>query len=54
MTAVRTADVKALLRADFFAFMARSFAELHAGQSLSPARHAEVLALKVQGVGKGA
>ena len=53
LTAVSTADVKALLREDFFAFMLRSFAELHGGQRLSPAWHAEVLALKLQGVGKG-
>ena len=43
MTAVKPADVKALLRADFFAFLVRCFAELHGGQKLSPAWHAEVL-----------
>ena len=53
MTAVRAADVTALLRADFFAFMVRAFAELHGGQKLSPAWHAQVLALKLQGVGEG-
>ena len=53
MTAVKPADVKALLRADFFAFLVRCFAELHGGQKLSPAWHAEVLAQKLQGVRDG-
>ncbi|MFY9970970.1 MAG: phage terminase large subunit, partial [Roseiarcus sp.] len=53
MTAFSPAELHALLRADFYSFLVRSFAELHAGQSFSPAWHAEVLAAKLQGVGEG-
>jgi predicted phage terminase large subunit-like protein len=54
MTAFTPAEVHALMRADFYSFLVRSFAELHAGQAFSPAWHAEVLAAKLQGVGEGA
>ena len=50
-SAARKTDVKALLREDFFAFLVRCFAELHGGQELSPAWHAEVLAAKLAGRG---
>ncbi len=53
MTAFTPREVEALLRADFYSFLVRSFAELHAGQVFSPAWHAEVLAAKLQGVGEG-
>ena len=53
MTAFTPAEFTALLRADFYSFLVRSFAELHAGQNFSPAWHAEVLAAKLQGVGEG-
>jgi predicted phage terminase large subunit-like protein len=53
MSAVKTADVKALVRKDFFAFLVRCFDELHGGQEFSPVWHAEVLALKLQSVGRG-
>src|SRR5580704_2783420 len=53
MTAFSPAELHALMRADFYSFLVRSFAELHAGQTFSPAWHAEVLAAKLQGVGEG-
>ena len=36
MTAFTPAEVEALLRADFYSFLVRSFAELHAGQTSRP------------------
>src|SRR5438552_6937554 len=53
MTAFTSAEVEALIRADFYSFLVRCFAELHAGQPFSPAWHAEVLAAKLQGVSEG-
>src|SRR5271165_5673285 len=53
MTAFPSAKVEALIRADFYSFLVRCFAELHGGQKFSPAWHAEVLAAKLQGVGEG-
>jgi len=53
MTAFTPAEVEALIRADFYSFLVRCFAELHAGQPFSPAWHAEVLAAKLQGVSQG-
>src|SRR5271157_1956778 len=53
MTAFTPAEVQALLRADFYSFLVRCFAELHAGREFSPAWHAEVLAAKLQGVREG-
>ena len=47
------AEVQATVRADFYSFLVRSFAELHSGRTFSPAWHAEVLAAKLQGVGDG-
>ena len=54
MTAFASAEVQALLRADFYSFLVRCFIELHGGRELSPAWHAEILAAKLQGVAKGA
>jgi len=42
-----------MLREDFYSFLLRSFAELHAGQIFSPAWHLEVMAAKLQGVRDG-
>ncbi len=53
MTALAPAEVEALIRADFYSFLVRCFAELHGGQEFSPAWHAEVLAAKLQGVADG-
>ncbi len=53
MTAFPSAKVEALIRADFYSFLVRCFAELHGGQKFSPAWHAEVLAARLQGVGEG-
>jgi hypothetical protein len=44
------AEIRATVRADFYSFLVRSFAELHSGRTFSPAWHAEVLAAKLQGV----
>ncbi len=46
MTALAPAEVEALVRADFYSFLVRCFAEPHGGQKFS---HAEVLAAKLQG-----
>src|SRR5208337_4769568 len=53
MTVLAPAEVEALVRADFYSFLVRCFAELHGGQEFSPAWHAEVLAAKLQGVADG-
>ncbi len=53
MSALSPAEVKTMLRRDFYSFLVRCFAELHAGQRLSPAWHVEVLAAKLQGVREG-
>ena len=48
------AEVRATVRKDFYSFLVRCFAELHAGRTFSPAWHAEVLAAKLDGVRTGA
>ena len=53
MTALARTEVEALVRADFYSFLVRCFAELHGGQKFSPAWHAEILAAKLQGVADG-
>ena len=47
------AEVRATVRKDFYSFLVRCFAELHAGRTFSPAWHAEVLAAKLEGVREG-
>ena len=53
MTALAPAEVEALVRADFYSFLVRCFAELHGGQQFSPSWHAEILAAKLEGVADG-
>jgi predicted phage terminase large subunit-like protein len=53
MSAAALAQVRALIRDEFYSFLMRCFAELHAGRRYSPAWHAEVLAAKLQGVREG-
>jgi predicted phage terminase large subunit-like protein len=53
MSAFTSAEVQAVLRADFYSFLVRSFAELHAGKAFSPAWHVEAMAAKLQDVREG-
>ena len=53
MTAPGPPKSRPLLRADFYPFLVRCFAELHGGRTFSPAWHAEVMAAKLQGVRDG-
>ena len=53
MSVLSLAEVRATVRKDFYSFLVRCFAELHAGRTFSPAWHAEVLAAKLQGVREG-
>ena len=53
MSALAPAQIDAALRTDFYLFLVRCFAELHGGRKFSPARHAEVLAAKLQAVSEG-
>ncbi len=53
MTAFTSAEVQAVLRADFYSFLVRCFAELHAGKAFSPAWHVEAMAAKLQEVREG-
>ncbi len=53
MSALPPAQIDAALRADFYLFLVRCFADLHASRTFSPAWHAEVLAAKLQGAGEG-
>jgi predicted phage terminase large subunit-like protein len=53
LTVLAHAEYRALLRADFNAFLVRSFYELYGGQSYAPAWHVEALAAKLAQVRDG-
>ncbi len=53
MSAFTSGEVAGVLRADFYSFLVRSFAELHAGKVFSPAWHVEAMAAKLQEVREG-
>jgi hypothetical protein len=48
VTLVSQAEYQAALRADFYSFMLRCFAELNPGASFLPSWHIEVVAAKLQ------
>ena len=53
MTALSPAEFRVVLRADFYSFLVRCFAELHAGRSYSPSWHVEAMAAKLRRVRDG-
>jgi hypothetical protein len=50
MNALSLAEYQAALRADFYSFLLRCFAELNSGAEFLPSWHIEVLAAKLQAV----
>ncbi|MGA9550220.1 MAG: phage terminase large subunit [Rhodomicrobium sp.] len=53
MTFLTAAELRAIMRADFYSFLMRCFAELHGGLAFLPNWHIELLAAKLQATLEG-
>ncbi len=53
MTSLSVEDLRAIMRADFYSFMTRCFAELYGGVAFLPNWHLELLAAKLQATREG-
>ncbi len=53
MTILNARDLRAIMRAEFYSFMVRCFAELEGGVAFLPNWHIELLAAKLQATREG-